>query len=420
MDDAGRAGAILSRMSTFRFDPASRRLSLSPRDPAFVQAPCEAYARIAEAGHGLVFWEEYGHWCARSHALVSALLRDRRFGREAIDPPPDPPHLAPWRAVEACSMLEREPPAHTRLRGLVTRAFVARRVEELRPRVAALANALIERFEAEPAVDLLPAFATPIPVTIIAELLGVPLERADDLLAWSHDMVAMYQFGRTRAVEDAAVAAAIAFVAMLREIVAERRRQPADDLLTHLITAEQGGERLSEDEVIGTAILLLNAGHEATVHTLGNAVAGLLGRGDDATALFASPAVAEATVEEALRHDPPLHLFTRVAGEDAEIEGVPFRRGDKVGLLLGAANHDPARFPDPARFDPARANTGQHVSFGAGIHFCVGAPLARLELREALTTLFRRLPGLRLVEAPRYADTYHFHGLERLMVAARG
>lgn len=403
-------------MLAMSYDPASRHLSLSPRDPAFVQDPYAAYGALADGGHGLVFWTEYGHWCARSHALVSGLLRDRRFGREPIAPPLDAPHLAPWRAVEAASMLEREPPVHTRLRALVTRAFVARRVEELRPRIRALAGMLISAFEDEPEVDLLSAFATPIPVTVIAELLGVPVERAPDLLAWSHAMVAMYQFGRTREIEDAAVAATEAFVAMLGELIAHRRKSPADDLLTHLIGAEHGGERLSESEVIGTAILLLNAGHEATVHTIGNAVAGLLARGRNTAALFATPERTEATIEEALRHDPPLHLFTRFAYADVEIEGVRLARGDKVGLLLGAANRDPLRFPNPDAFDPDRANAGQHVSFGAGIHFCVGAPLARLELQEALATLFARLPDLAPSEAPVYADTFHFHGLKRLMV----
>jgi cytochrome P450 len=363
-------------------------------------------------------WPDYGFPCAAGHAAVSALLRDRRFGREA--PPgalPEPPaRLAPFYAVEAHSMLEREPPAHTRLRGLVARAFVSRRIERLGPEIAALSAGLIAGF-AGPEVDLLSAWATRIPVIVICRLLGVPEEHADALLAWSHAMVGMYEARRDRAAEDRAVAATLAFAAFMRERIALRRRRPADDLLTALIAAEEAGEKLSPDELVTTCILLLNAGHEATVHALGNGVKAILDRGRTPAALFATPAATERCVEEILRFDPPLHLFTRFALEEVETLGHRFARGEKVGLLLGAANRDPAVFADPHRFDPARP-PGPHVSFGAGIHFCVGAPLARLEMQVALPDLFARLPGLRLAAPPVYADRYHFRGLTALRVAA--
>ena len=204
-------------------------------------------------------------------------------------------------------------------------------------------------------------------------------------------------------------------MAFIRSYVEQRRARPADDLITSLIEAEEAGERLTTDELITTCILLLNAGHEATVHTLGNGVKALLETGTPPSAL-AADAIA-ATVEEILRFDPALHMFTRWVYADVTVLGQAFRRGDQVALLLAAANRDPGVWTDPARFDPARPPK-PHASFGAGLHFCVGAPLARLELVTALPILFSRLPGLRLAEAPRYADVYHFHGLRRLMVSA--
>jgi unspecific monooxygenase len=403
--------------------PPSRSVDLDPRDDSFVQNPYPAYHEI-RARSPFFFWEQYGFWCAASHRLVSALLRDRRFGRqilhvmgrEELGWPEPPEHLRAFLDVDRHSLLELEPPAHTRLRTLVNRAFVSRQVERLRPRVAALANALIDGFEASGRTELIESFATPVPVIVIAELLGVPAEEAPRLLDWSHRMVAMYQFGRTRAVEDAAAAAAADFAAFLRDLVASRRRAPRDDLVSHLVAAQEREDRLSEDELVSTCILLLNAGHEATVHAAGNAVKGLLEAGVDPAAAFADEARTAAAVEELLRHDAPLHLFTRYALEDVEIDGVAIRRGETVGLLLGAANRDPARFDDPDALRLGRDATSQ-LSFGAGIHFCIGAPLARLELQAALPVLFRRLPGLRLASAPRYRDSYHFHGLERLDLA---
>ena len=406
--------------ATLRIDAAGRRVHLSARDPAFVQNPYEAYRLIREACP-VFFWEEYGFWCFASHAAVNALFRDRRFGRDvshvasraALGWPAVPAHLEPFYALEAHSMLEREPPAHTRLRTLVNRAFVSRTVERLRPRAEVLSHALLDAVAGQGTVDLLPAFAEVIPVTLIAEMMGIPVAEAPRLLDWSHRMVAMYQFDRTRAVEDEAVAATLAFTAFIRAVMAERRAAPGDDLLSLLLAAEAEGGRLSEEEIVSTVILLLNAGHEATVHAIGNGVAALLGAGLDPAALFATPASTEATVEELLRFDPPLHLFTRYALEPMTVDGVQLRVGDQVGLLIGAANRDPAAFRDPDRLDPGRPPS-PHLSFGAGIHFCLGAPLARLELQVALPILFERLPGLRLAEAPRYADRYHFHGLEAL------
>ncbi len=385
-------------------------VSQSPTDPGFVQNPYPFYERARKPGP-FFHWTDYNLTCTGSAAAVNAIFRDRRFGRESPTPLNIPDHLKPFYAVEAHSMLELEPPRHTRLRSLVLRAFTSRRIAALQPEIAALSHQLIDAFPAGE-FDLLPHFAARLPVIIIARLLGVPEEMSDDLLRWSNAMVGMYMAGRDRAREDRAVEATGAFVAFLRAYIDERRARPADDLITHLIAAEAEGDRLTTDELISTCILLLNAGHEATVHTIGNGVKTLMETGTQAA--LANP---ELAVEEILRFDPALHMFTRWAYEDVEVMGHTFHRGDQVALLLGAANRDPGVWDNPARFDPRRI-VKPNATFGAGLHFCVGAPLARLELQTALPILFDRLPALKLAEPPLYADVYHFHGLKRLAVSA--
>ena len=389
-------------------------LSQSPTDPTFVQNPYPFYERARAAGP-FFLWADYGRISTGNHAAVSAIFRDRRFGREVPveKRAPVPDHLRPFYAVEAHSMLELEPPRHTRLRSLVLRAFTSRRIAALQPEIAQLCHELIDALPADE-FDLLGHFGQRLPVIVIARLLGVPEDMGDDLLRWSNAMVGMYQAGRDRAREDAAVAATEAFVAFMRSYVDQRRKTPSDDLITALIQAEQEGEKLSTDELITTCILLLNAGHEATVHSIGNGVKCLLENGAPVSTL--GPDAIEGTVEEILRHDPPLHIFTRWAYEDVEVMGTPIPKGSEVQLLLAAANRDPGVWEDPARFNPARP-IKPNTSFGAGIHFCVGAPLARLELQTALPILFDRLPELRLAAAPLYGNVYHFHGLDRLMVA---
>lgn len=388
-----------------------KRLTQSPTDPDFIQNPYTFYDRARAAGD-LFYWEDYQLPMAASFRAVNALLRDRRFGREPVEPRVVPDHLAPFYAVEAHSMLELEAPRHTRLRKLVLRAFTSRRIAGLGPEIEALAHELIDAFPSGE-FDLLPAFATRIPVIIICRLLGVPESRADDLLRWSNAMVSMYQARRTRAIEDQAVAATEEFVTFMRQYVEERRGDPRDDLITELITAEEEGEKLSTDELITTCILLLNAGHEATVHAMAIAVKTLLETDTPATAL--SPDAIDDTIEELLRFDPPLHMFTRHVYEDTELYGQEFKRGEEIGLLLGAANRDPEVWDDPELFIPTRP-AKQNTAFGAGTHFCIGAPLARLEMARALPVLFDRCPGLRLTAPPRFGNVYHFHGLETLMV----
>jgi unspecific monooxygenase len=408
----------------FAISAADRRASARPRDAAFYQNPYAFYSAL-HLGTPTFLWEDYGHWCFTGFREVNSLLRDKRFGREILHVatreelgwPPPKPHTAAFDLTEKYSLLALEPPAHTRLRTLVNRAFVSRNVAQLRPRIERLADEMVDRLEPEGGTELIRNFAAPIPAVIIAEMIGLPAEMAGQLVSWSNRMVQMYMYGVTHETELDANQASADFMAYLREVIAERRKAPKEDLLTHMLTSEVDGQKLSEDEVMSTAILLLNAGHEATVHTTGNAVKTILESGLDPKTLFATPEQTEATVEECLRFDAPLHMFTRYALSDVTLDsGQSFRKGEVIGLMLGAANRDPTRFKDADSFDPFRTD-GQNVSFGAGIHFCIGAPLARIELQVALSTLFRRLPDLRLASQPRYNNVYHFHGLERLDVA---
>lgn len=404
-----------------KLDKHSRSVDLDPKDASFFNDPYAYYEDIRQAFEAF-YWRQYGLWCFIGFDDVNRLLRDRRFGRqilhvatrEEVGMAPPKEHLKRFDAVEAHSLLELEPPEHTRLRTLVNRAFVSRQVERLRPEIEALTHQTIDGFADHGEVELIRQFAEPIPVSVIARMLGVPLELTDRLLDWSHRMVRMYVLHRTEEIERDADAAAADFAQCLSKLISERRKAPRDDLLSHMIETERGGQRLSDDELISTSILLLNAGHEATVHQTGNAVKTILESDLSPAKLFADRSACEATIEEALRYDAPLHMFTRYALEDVQLtDDIVIAKGEQIGLMLGAANRDPAQFADPATFDPQRRDQ-DNVSFGAGIHFCIGAPLARLEMQVSLPILFERLPGLRLKKAPHYRDAYHFHGLDRL------
>ena len=411
----------MTELTPFRLDGTVAQAR--PREAAFYRDPY-AFYDVLHGTAPVFLWQDYGHWCFAGFDDVNALLRDKRFGRqilhlmsrEELGMPPPKPHTADFDLTEKYSLLTLEPPVHTRLRKLVNRAFVSRHVEQLRPRIERLANELVDGFEADGGIELLKGFAAPVPAVVIAEMIGMPADMAMQLVSWSNRMVAMYMYGVTHETELDANQAAVEFTEYVRSEIAERRRQPREDLLTHMLTSEVDGEKLTEEEVISTTILLLNAGHEATVHTTGNGVKAILESGLETASLFATPEQTEATVEECLRFDAPLHMFTRYALQDVTLDtGQSFKQGETIGLMLGAANRDPSRFADANRFDPFRTD-GANVSFGAGIHFCIGAPLARIEMQVAMKVLFDRLPGLRLAETPEYRNIYHFHGLDRLEV----
>ncbi|MVA58370.1 cytochrome P450 [Agrobacterium vitis] len=406
--------------SFFSVDSLQRSVSLDTGHPGFFETPNAVYAML-HAQAPTFFWREQQQWFFTGYDLVNGLLRDKRFGRqilqiasrEELGWPEPADHTRAFDAAEAWSLLELEPPEHTRLRTLVNRAFVSRHVEKMTPDILALANRLIDDFEAQGKTELLSSFAEIIPVTMIARMIGIADEMGPQLLAWSHDYVGMYVFNRTRAHEDAAERAAQEFSDYLGGVIAERRSEPRDDLLSHMIHTEHKGQYLTDDELISTTVVLLNAGHEATVHQIGNAVRIILESDLEPTGLFGDTAATERTVEECLRICAPVHIFQRYCLEPCEIDGVSFSRGDKIGLILAAANLDPRKFPDPLTFKPQRSE-GANLSFGAGIHFCIGAPLARLELSLVLPLLFQRLPGLALAGTPKVKDLYHFHGLEKL------
>jgi unspecific monooxygenase len=386
-------------------------LTQSPLDADFVQNPYPFYDRVRAAGP-FVQWADYKMPVSARASVVGAALRDRRLGREtpAEHARPTPPHLEPFYALERHSMLELEAPRHTRLRRLVVRAFTSGRIAALAPDITALCHRLIDDMPAGSG-DLLDHFAKPLPVIVIARLLGVPETDAPDLLAWSNAMVQMYQARRDDALEAEAAQAAQEFTDYLSALIERRRKAPGNDLLSDLIAVEEDGTHLSRDELIATVVLLLNAGHEATVHSIGNGVKTLLEQ--RIAPDFLDEDHVDGTLEEILRFDPPLHLFTRWAYEDIELQGETIRAGGQIGLLLAGANRDPDTWDSPEAFHPRRP-VKTNFSFGAGAHFCIGAPLARLEMRIALPLLFKRLPAMTLAQPPLYGDVYHFHGLERL------
>ncbi|MBP1850639.1 cytochrome P450 [Rhizobium halophytocola] len=404
-------------------DAARRQVRLDARRPAFYSDPNTTYAAL-HAACPTFYWQEQKMWFFTGYDHVNSLLRDRRFGRQILhvasraelDLPAPAEHTRHFDKAEEHSLLEIEPPEHTRLRTLVNRAFVSRHVEKMTGEIEALANRLIDGFERDGETELLSSFADIIPVTMIARMIGIPDDMGPQLLKWSHDYVGMYMLKRSRADEDAADRSAREFADYVRRLIAARRAEPREDLLSHMIHTEHKGRHLTDDELVSTTIVLLNAGHEATVHQIGNSVRVILESGVDPKTLFADPKATERTVEETLRLCAPVHIFQRWCIEPCEIDGISFQRGDKVGLILAAANLDPLKFSDPLAFRPDR-DEGANLSFGAGIHFCIGAPLARLELNIVLPLLFRRLPDLELAAKPAVKDVYHFHGLERLELA---
>ena len=387
--------------------PSAPTTSLDLSDPAVVADPYPHFAR-ERSRHPVAWHEPSGSWFTFSHAAVSAVQRDRRLGRLWTDREPAA-RLEPFNLLHRNQMMENEPPEHTRLRRPVASAFSRGHVERLRPRVRELATELLAEVDASAPFDVVEAYAEPLPVLVIAELLGVPRSHVHDLREWSQAIVRMYEPAPDEAVVAAAVGAAEDFAALVRDLLAVRRRQPAADLITDLAATE-----LSDDEVVAAVVLLLNAGHEASVNVFGNGLVAMLRRG-----LRPGSDVA-ACVEEMLRFDSALQLFERTATEQVELPGgIVVQPGEKVSALLGAANRDPAVFERPDEFDVARA-PNPHLAFGVGVHFCLGAPLARMELTESVALLFERLPDLALAGEPESRGTFVLRGHRRVEVTASG
>nr|BFE65941.1 cytochrome P450 [Dactylosporangium thailandense] len=393
--------------------------AFDPWSAEFVARPYPAYARLREESPVLWF-EPSRQYLISRHEDVNALLRDRRLGRSYLHvatheemgrtAPPD--YQEPFWTLNNNGMLDREPPDHTRLRRLVSQAFTPRRVEALRPYVRRLADELVEAFVAQGGGDLIAQVAEPLPVTVIAELLGVPEADRHLLRPWSAAICGMYELNPARDTAEAAVRASEEFTEYLRALARRRKEDPRDDLVSALAAVEG----LSEDELIGTCVLLLNAGHEATVNVTGNGWRALLQHPEQLAKVRAEPELLGPAIEELMRFDTPLQMFERWVFEDIEVHGVTIPRGSEVALLFGSANHDPAAFAEPEALDVTRRDN-PHISFGAGIHYCLGAPLARIELTASFGALLTKAPAMELVRDPVYKPGYVIRGLESLEVS---
>ncbi|EWT03575.1 cytochrome P450 [Intrasporangium oryzae NRRL B-24470] len=387
----------------------------------------DPYPHLAEArARGPVVWDEaLQRYVTTTHAAANDALRDRRLGRIIVPRsapgagPEDPWTVFDW--LHADSILDSEPPKHTRLRRLVAGAFARGHVARLRPRVVEIAERLLDtleaRLDADGSVDVIETFAEPLPVLVICELLGAPTDDWRQLRDWSQAIVAMYELSPSPAAQEAAQRACADFAAYVEALATARASRPGDDLLTSLVEARDGSDRLSPRELVATVVLLLNAGHEASVNGFGNGLASLLAQPDERDRVLTrldDDAAVERLVEEVLRHDSPLQLFERTATADVELHGVTVRRGQKVAVLLGAANRDPEVFAEPDAFRADR-DPNPHLAFGAGLHFCLGAPLARMELQVSLRALLRRVGPVEVVEAVR-RPTFVLRGYERLSV----
>jgi cytochrome P450 len=401
---------------------AASDLAFDPWDPAFVADPYPAYAELRARGR-VIRYEPSDQWLVPHHADVSALLRDRRLGRtylhrfshEDFGRTPPPPEHEPFHTLNDHGMLDLEPPDHTRIRRLVSKAFTPRTVERLKPYVHGLAEELVAALVGAGGGDLLTDVAEPLPVAVIAEMLGIPEADRGRLRPWSADICGMYELNPSEEVAAKAVRASVEFSEYLRELIAARRKEPGEDLISELIAAHDEGDRLTEQEVISTAVLLLNAGHEATVNATVNGWWALFRNPGQLAALRADHSLIPSAIEELMRYDTPLQLFERWVLDDIEIDGTTIPRGSEIAMLFGSANHDPAVFDRPERLDLTRRDN-PHISFSAGIHYCIGAPLARIELAASMSALLRLAPTLTLATEPERKPNFVIRGLRGLTV----
>lgn len=391
-------------------------------DPVFVANPYPTYARLREVGP---FFDD--HWRVTffaSHADVTAMLRDKRFGRDIrhVLPPDEvdhrsyPVHLEKWYRFIRGSFIDLEPPEHTRIRGAVKQPFVRSRAEAHRGDIEVLANRLIDEVVERGRMEVIADFATPIPIAVVARLMGLPDSDHRLLLDWSHAIVRVFDINVTPEEEQAAEAAVSDFADYIRAIVRQRRSSPGEDLISELASAD---DPLSEDDLVATCILVLNAGHEATVHGIGNGLLALA-RNPAQFQLLRGGAPTSTATEELLRYDTPLQMFERWVLEDLEWGGIRLSAGDKVGLLYGSANHDAAVFENPESLVLDR-EPNPHVSFGLGTHFCLGAPLARVELETAFSAVAARFSTVKLAtEEPPRQPSLVFRGVNALEIEFDG
>jgi cytochrome P450 len=387
----------------------------NPMDPEFVADPYPMYHRLR--AEDPVHHSPLGFWVLTRYPDVMAMLRDPRLIKEPIAAfvaarfgMAVPPGLG-------LSMLDRDPPDHTRLRGLVSKAFTPRTLERLRPEIQQIVDGLLDEVEARGSMDLVEEFAYPLPVRVICEMLGVPVKDHERFKAWGLDIARgldAIMLPPDSEVGQRSVSGRRALADYFRELIAERRAAPRDDMLSALIAAEEAGDKLNEEELLATCILLLVAGHETTVNLIGNGTLALLRHPDQLRKLRERPGLIGTAVEELLRFDGPVQRTARIPSEDITIGGQTIGKGEMVMPFLGAADRDPTQFPDPDRLDITRADN-RHIAFGMGIHFCLGAPLARMEGQIAINTLLARLPRLALAtDRPQFRQSLTLRGLQAL------
>jgi len=393
---------------------------LSFANPEFVANPYPQLAELRKLGKP-VWHEETGMFLAARYKDANAVLRNRSLGR-IFSPRTPETEWETFNYLHADSILDSEPPKHTRLRSLVMKAFNPKRIEELRPNIERITNQLLHRIEDKlqsyGTFDLIADYAEPLPVMVIAELLGFPEADEHLLRPWSQAIVKMYEPSPTEEQKADARKASNEFAAYVHSLMVERQKNPGVDLISELAIVEEQGEKLSAHELIATCVLLLNAGHEASVNGFGNGLVAALGNEEQWSKLTSNiDGMTETAVDEFLRFDAPLHLFERTATEEVEIGGVAIKPGQKIAALLGSANRDEEIFERADELDLSRS-PNPHIGFGAGIHFCIGAPLARQEMQISLPALLHRFPRLELADKPIRRPTFVLRGYEKVMVRA--
>ena len=392
----------------------------NPLSPDFIRDPYPHYERLRTTDP--MHLTAYGAYVASRHAEVSLVMRDKRFGKDFVERTkrrygPDIMKEPVFRSMSHW-MLQQDPPDHTRLRGLVVKAFTARRVEEMRPRIQEIVDQTLDRIAPQGHMDLIEDFAFRLPVTIICDMLGIPEEHREVFYASSRDGGRLLDpVPLSKAEIEQANAGNLMAQMYFQQLFELRRKNPGDDLTTQLVQAEEDGSKLSNEELTANIILLFGAGHETTVNLIGNGLLALYRNPDQLALLKASPELITNAIEEFLRYDSSVQLTGRVALEDIDdLGGKNIPKGESVLCLLGSANRDPAVYPDrPDRLDITRPKI-RPLSFGGGIHLCLGAQLARIEAEVAISTLLRRLPGLRLdnAENPEWRPTFVLRGLKNL------
>lgn len=398
-------------------------LDAALKEPAHREDPYTLYRRLREE-HGRYHLEAFDEWIVTTHADVTAVLRDARLSSNNDHRPSNAAFKEMARQMGLGDLIDGmgqvmlflDPPDHTRIRRLASKAFTARAVEAMRGHVEALVDELLDTVADARGMDVIEAFAQPLPVTVISEMLGMPESDRAQLTEWTRAMAKLLDPGDDYSIFLPAQDAMREVDEYLDGLMAERRANPGDDLLSAFLHVEDEGAQLTDEEVRSTVMLLFGAGHETTVNLIGNGLLALMRQRDQWERLCAEPGLVKSAVEELLRFDSPVQLTGRAATCDLDLDGLELTKGQQVIVMLGAANRDPAQFPDPDRIDIDRADN-RHVAFSGGMHLCLGAPLARLEAQVAFGALARRFPNLELgAEGPTRKETVNLRGLESLPV----